>query len=229
MTTLGTLELDPAFTSVSERRDAREGAPLRTVRITGLATGHGSAAKLGEWLDRVWAEAEGDGASPVPLSLRPGRVLWVRPLRLSREGHHRTPDGAFSLDFAAVSPFEEALSETETPWPIASRDAQTPLFSHGTAPAPLLITFTAADPVLWPAFGDGTRTLRFEGAMAPGQTLTLDGAARRAFLGAVEVTAQCAGEFPGPVSGGARTLHYHDDLDSSHNGLAVVRWRDLWW
>ncbi len=229
MIRLGELEMDPAFTTVSERREWRDTACLRTARVNGLATGHADAQKREAWLDRVWAAAEGDGVSPVALSLRPGRVLWVRPVRLAREGHHRTPDGAFTLDFAAVDPREEAGTESMVPWPITTRDAETVLFSHGTAPAPLTIAFTAGDDILWPSFGDGTRTLRYQGMMAAGQTLTLDGAARKVLLDGLDVTAQCSGEFPGPLCAGEFTLRYRDDLDSSHTGHAVVRWRDLWW
>lgn len=228
MPRIGTLELDPEITAVKETRERREDGWHRQISVTGLAPLCAPAAAREAFLDALWAAAAADETGSVTMSLRPGRTVSARALRLTRENLRTGGEGAFSALFEGLAPWEEAESPTTALWNIASQGAETAVCSAGTLPAPLTLAFTAAGAVYYPSFSDGVRTLVFPRSVAAGSTLLVDGPLGRVTLDGADVTALCSGSFPriGPAPG--TTLLYVDDPDSAHTGVASLSWRDRW-
>ncbi len=221
---LADISFDPARTAVRERIEEVGGRDARRIEITGLVDGP-SVADVEARLDAVVAAAS--VAPSTPLSLRPGRRLWVRRVAFRREVRPDKKVGSFELTLEAPDPFEESESEREAAWPLAASGDSLVLETAGNAVARPVIVFTPETARLNPSFTDGVRTLTYPGAVQPGQVLTFDGPAGKALLDGTDVTSFTQGLFPRIVPG-ASTLHYFDDGAGSPVGTAAVRFRDRW-
>lgn len=228
MPRIGALELDPALTAVKETRERRDDGWHRQITLTGLAPLAATAAIREAFLDALWAAAAPGGDPPVTVSLRAGRVLAARALRLTRESLRDGGEGVFSALLEGLTPWEDAETPSSVPWAIATQGAMLVVPCGGTLDAPLTLSFTASGMVYFPSFTDGTRTLSFSGTVPSGKTLLLDGPQERVWLDGADVTGQCAGTFPRIGPGPTTTLQYLDDPDSSHTGNAALSWRERW-
>jgi hypothetical protein len=225
--TLGEVIFNEAYTTVREKFAEIGGRDARIIVISGVIFGESALQDIETLLDAVAAAASEDGCVAA-LSLRTGRRLMVRRTAFSREAGRDSLVGAFVLELAADDPLEESSALTSVNWTITESGATRLVTSSGTAETPTTITFVASGGVVNPSFSDGSRTARYEGTVADGQTLILDGVQERALLAGEDVTPYVSGVFP-QVAPGDTTLTYEDDASSSHSGTATVAFRDRWY
>jgi len=215
----------PAEIGVIDRVEHDATGSVRRVTCCGLTRPAWLAASPASRLDALAATLLA-APDPVPLSLRPGRRLWVRPRRVVRE--LRLEGAAFRLEFDAVDPREEDITPSGMDWPVSAWGETTVVDVPGTASAPFSFRLTARGAVGAPSLGDGVRTIHWMGAMEAGDVLELDGNARTARLNGAPADTLLAGDWPlaGP---GHTSLRFEDDLDGDHLADIHVTWRNRWW
>lgn len=215
----------PSEIGVVDRIERDAAGPVRRISCCGLVRPAWMGGSPRERIDLLAATLL-VSTDPIPLSIRPGRRLWARARRLVRE---LRPEGAaFRLELDAVHPWEEDRDPTEILWSVSAWGETLAVDVPGTAPAPFCFELTARDSLETPALSDGTRTIRWMGAMAAGDRLELDGAARTARLNGIPADALLVGDWPqaGP---GNTTLRFEDDVDGSHCADIRIQWRNRWW
>jgi hypothetical protein len=218
---LNSLSLPPN-TAASEKLEELGGRDGRVILLTGVITG----ANLEAQLDALLAAAS--ESAYVPLSLRTGRHFLVRRTVFERELHLRRQAASFKLTLETDSPFEEAEVESSVPWPVSASGATLELAPAGNAETLPRLTLTATGTLIAPAISDGTRTLRYTGTLAAGDTLVIDAEAATVTLNLDDVTPYTEGELP-RLAPASATLTYTDDPDSSHGAFITVAWRERWW
>lgn len=223
---LGDFSLDRWHARVSERQWAVRGRLARVVTVRGAADDFESGAALAQALDQL-AGATATYA-PVPLRLRPGRMLPVRLRAFTRETH---PDiassGAFTLELDALTPWEESEADQTQTAPVTGAGAAALLEPEGTLDMPLLLAFTASAPAMLPVFGDGAHTAAYSGVVPEGATLTLDGRLRRAWLDEEEATSQLSGDYL-LVRPPATTITVDTGAGDPPEGALAMSWRNRW-
>jgi len=224
--TLGAVTFDEAHTTVQEKHEETGGRNARRVTITGLIRGESSAEAIEARLDAI-LDAASDLAL-VPLSLRPGRRLWVQRLAFSREVARGPLVGTFTLQLEAANPFEESSDVHEAAWAITAPGATREIASDGNTAAPLIVAITAAARLVNPSIDDGAVALAYNGVVEAGHTLVIDGAQSLVLLDNEDVTPYTSGTFPRIAPEGT-TLTYRDDASSGHTCTAAVSYRDRWW
>lgn len=215
----------PAEIGVIDRLERDAAGPVRRITCCGLLRPAWLAASPPSRVDALAATLMA-APGPVPLSFRPGRRLWVRPRRVVREVR---PEGAaFRLEFDAVDPREEDIEPSTLDWSVSAWGETLTVEIPGTAPASFSFRIAARGLLNAPALGDGVRTIRWMGAMNPGDVLELDGVARTARLNGAPADALLAGDWPlaGP---GNTSLRFEDDVDGDHLADIRVAWRNRWW
>lgn len=225
--TLGSVTFDEGQTSFDERYEEVAGRDERVVVVKGSIGGLSSVAAVESALDAVLDAASVDGFSAV-LSLRDGRRLFVQREAFERQVLRDRLCGAFTLTLRARNPFEESVSETQTPWSISASGATLNVSSSGNVFAMPSISLVATGTVIDPSFSDGVNAIAYSGSVADGETLVFDGVLHRATLEGVDVTPYVAGDFPRVAPEGT-TLTYTDDASSSHTATVTVAYRDRWW
>lgn len=225
--TLAGLSFDEAHTEVKEDHDEVGGRNERSVLLTGLIVGENTVTAIEAQLDTILDAASVEDFSAA-LSLRPGRQMMVRREEFRRQIQRDSLVGTFVLELRAMSPFEEAVSETSLPWTVAVSGATFNATSVGTVYSELQLSLIATGTLVNPAFDDGVRTLSFSGTVADGETLVLDGRTGLVTLEGVDVTPYTSGLFP-QISPQGTTLRYQDDASSTHTGQVTVDFRDRWW
>lgn len=225
--TLGAITFDADTTTVRERLEEVGGRDERRITVSGLVLGSSTVADIEARLDEIL-----DAASVVDysaeLSVRAGRRLLVRRNDFRREIRVDELVGAFTLELASQDVFEEATSETSTPWTIAASGASILLSSAGNAESPAVITLTASGTVVEPSVIADGQSLAYPGTIANGSVLVFDGVNRRVTVDGTDVTPYTKGEFPA-ISPEGTTLLYIDDATSSHVLSGTVAFRDRWW
>lgn len=224
---LDTITFNPATTSVEEKLEEVGGRDVRVITLRGLLGNSESLEALEERLDTMLSAASRSDYSS-SLSLRAGRRYWVRRARFRRDVSRHSRAGAFELVLEARDPFEEATVETVVSWSVEESGTSLALNTVGNADTLLDIAMVAVGNVIRPAFDDGTYRLTYTGTVEDGQTLHIDGPARRVYLDGHDVTPYTLGAFPG-VSPDGTTLAFDDDAASSHTAGVTLRYRDRWW
>ena len=224
---LGSLTFEDDCTTVRERYAETGGRDARVIEFSGVVLGEHTAGAIEDRLDAVLAAAS-DADYGTPLSLRPGRRLWVRRAAFTRETAADRLVGSFELRLEARDPFEESVEEKVVAWPVSASGATQAVAVHGNAEALPVITMTALGDVVRPQFSDGVRTLRYDGVVPDGSALVLDTAAGLATLDGEDVTAYTEGRFV-RLTPSAALLTYADDDASSHSAAVMVAFRDRWW
>ncbi len=224
--TVGAYTFDTRTTVVHEAYEEVGGRQTRAIRITGLLRGAPDEAALIDTLDNI-TKAVFENA-PVMVSIRPCRRFQARREAFSRELNGRTITGQFTLDLRAETAWEESTTLHESEWIIGMSGDELDLENSGNDNACPIITLTAEDFLITPAISDGTRTLTYEGNVASGETLIIDGENRVVTLDGADVTGYTTGDFP-QLAPGDTTLTYIDDPGSSHLVSANVAHRDRWW
>jgi len=225
--TLGSWTFDEAHTAFEEQYEEVAGRDERVVLVKGLISGESTIAAVESKLDAVLDVASVDGFS-VALSLRDGRRLFVRREGFDRQILRERMCGAYTLTLRARSPFEESVSETQTPWNIVTSGATLAASSSGNVTAKAVISLDATGAIVDPSFSDGANTIVYSGTVADSEVLVFDGVLQRATLDGVDVTPYVSGDFP-VVDPAGITLTYVDDASSSHTASVMVSYRDLWW
>lgn len=225
--TLGTYAFDPLHIGITEQYQEIGGRDGRLIKIQGLIGPKDSEDQIEEEMDRLLAAASED-LENTPLSIRPGRRLWVRRTGFSREMHRTARTGAFVVELEARDPFEESEVLSFTPWTCTASGSSKSIASDGNAYAYPILTVCAVGTLIGPAFHDGRRTLRYPGYVQDGQTLVFHGAFRQATVAGQDITPYVQGHFP-VIDPNHAVLTYSDEEDSSHNALITVAWRPRWW
>lgn len=225
--TLGTITFDDATTAVKEKLEEVGGRNERRITISGLVTGLSDVASIESRLDDI-LDAASRQFYTAELSLRPGRVLFVKRENFRREVRPDELVGVFTLELAALDAFEESVAFASANWPIAASGAALGLASAGNMRTPASIFLTAVDDLLDPAISDGEHALAFSGIVSAGGMLIIDGILGRVILNAKDVTPYTSGEFP-QIAPEGTTLTFTDDIESSHSANATVTYRDRWW
>lgn len=223
---LGSLSFDESRTAVREKYEEVGGRNARIVTLAGIVDGFKTVEGAESWLDAIMAAASEEGY--VPLSLRPGRQVWVRRIGFSREVARETRVGSFELKLEARDGFEESTDVHFEEWPIVNSEAVLSLAPGGNAPALPGVMVMAFGTLIDPALGDGNNAVAYSGSVPDGHVLVFDCEAERVTLEGLDVTPYCTGAFPRLAPGGA-TLIFRDAPASSHTAVATVSFRDRWW
>lgn len=223
---VGAYTFDAGTTVVREAFEAVGGKQTRAIQITGVLRGLADLAALNAALDDVLNAASEE--TPVYVSLREGRRLLARREGFSREVNARAPAGQFTLDLRAEAALEESDTVHTVAWSTAVSGAEIAVSNAGNAAAPVVVTLNALGTILEPRMSDGTRSLRYGGAVEAGSALVMDGGAGRVTLNGEDITPYTDGDFP-VVLPGASVLTYTDHDTSSHQIDGEVAFRDRWW
>ena len=223
---VGSYTFNTRTTVVREQYELVGGKQTRAIRITGLLRGAADEAALIAALDGITEAVS--AASPVAVSLRPGRRMLARREGFSREVNGQTLTGQFVLDLRAETAWEESAALHEDVWNIGLSGATFDVNHAGNAMVDPAIALAAEDLLILPSVSDGTRTLTYEGTVSTGSTLLIDGVVREVRLDGSDVTPYTSGEFP-LLAPGETTLTYTDDPGSSHLVTAQIAFRDRWW
>ena len=222
--TLGTLSLDRCEDiRVREQMEEVGGRDARCIELVGIIQ-RSTIPEVEAALDALCAAAS-DSDYRTPLMLRPGRRLWVRRLRFTREVNHRARTGTFILGLEAQNPFEESVQEYWATWILDERGLSCRVESAGNAPAPLALLVNPVRDLGEPVFSDGVRSLRFNGVAAAGESLLIDGITGKITLNGADVTAWTSGDFPLVVPG----VTLLTCAVSQPEAFATISWRDRWW
>jgi hypothetical protein len=224
---LGSETFDERHTAFAESLEEVGGRNEQVITVSGVVLGESSLVGVEARLDAIVDAASVEDYSAV-LSLRTGRRMLVRRNSFRREVARDSLVGSFTLELAAKSPFEEAVSEVSSGWTVTASGQTKAVTAVGNVFSLPRITLVATGSIVDPSFGDGTRTILYSGVVADGETLAFDGAAGVATLEGVDVTPYTTGEFP-RVSPEGTTLTYVDDAGSSHTAAVTVAYRDRWW
>ncbi|MCP4640202.1 MAG: hypothetical protein GY851_07210 [bacterium] len=224
---MGSITFDPDYTAARESVEEVGGRDARVVEMTGLVVDLPSSADVEARFDAI-ADAVSVEDYATSLSLRPGRRLWVRRASWQHEIAMKDPAGSFKLRLEARDPLEESEDEASVVWSLTGSTASLALSSTGTVPAPARITLVPDGEMQRPSFGDGERTIRYEGSVPDGATLEFDGPLSRVLLDGVDVTPYTEGLFP-LIAPEGTTLMFQADPAGSATAEAVVAWRNLWW
>lgn len=224
--TLGVITFDASTTAGRERIEEIGGRDAREIVVSGLIDDEDSLDGVESRLDAIVQAASEENFS-AELSLRTGRVLFVRRKAVVREVLREKCAGSFALTLEARDPFEWAAAETVLAWTIDADPEAIAVDTLGTAEALPVVRLALATPVVNPTVGDGTRSLTYEGAVAAGQILFFDSEAASAKLDGEDVTPYTAGEFPRIAPGGS-TLTYTDGSAGSPVIAAEIRFRNRW-
>lgn len=224
--TLNNFTFDPAHTTVREDHQEVAGQDGRTIHVNGLLQGLPDLPAIDAALDNILAAAS-EGEISL-LSIRPGRQLRVRRQNFTREVLPGALLGRFELTLRAEDPFEEAIDLSIWPWSIAASGSTRAITANGTAPAPVLFILQANTALTAPSITDGTRAIAYNGTLAPGTVLELDGALRQARIDGNDVTPYITGEFP-LLLPGPNTFTYTGSPASAHNALAALWFHERWW
>lgn len=225
--TLDTIAFDSAHTTVREAHQEIGGRRERVIEIAGVITGESTAQAIEARLDAILDAASADDYE-AELSVRTGRRLMVRRTEFVRQVSAEALAGSFTLKLHARDPFEESTAATSENWAIAVSGATLALASGGNVFALPRIALTATGNVVNPTFSDGDRVIAYNGIVAGGSVLILDGPESRATLDGEDVTPYVNGLFP-RVDPAGTTLTYADDEASSHAADVAVSFRDRWW
>ena len=225
--TLGNLTFDPAHTAVREAHQEVGGRRERVAELSGLIVGESTAAAIEARLDAI-LEAAASEDYTTALILREGRRLFVRRTEFERRVLPEALTGSFVLKLHARDPFEESIAAQTLNWVVQASGSTTQLASAGTACAPAGISLYAVGDVVNPSFGDGERTIAYNGTVPDGSTLVFDGVRQRATLDGEDVTPYTQGLFP-CIEPSGTTLRYVDDAASAHNANVAIVYRDRWW
>ena len=223
--TLGDYTFSGPLTAVSESLEELGGRDTRAIRLQGVIDGLPTQDALEAALALLLQNAS--ASEHVPLSLRDGRRFLVRRTAFKREINVPALSAAFTLILEAMPPYEEAIGDTTINWFFASAGATKPCPSAGTLSTDPVITLEAMDTLIRPAFGDGVRTLVYDGVLETGDALVVDGPAARVLLNDTEVTPYTQGLFP-RIAAPSTTITYTDDPGSSHAGAATIFYFDRW-
>lgn len=223
---LGSIALDPRTTGVREQLEEVGGRRERRITLSGIIESFADTDGVEAQLDAILAEASRE-AFDCPLSIRPGRRLWVRRDQFTREVTLWPVTGSFTLQLHARDPFEESEEESSEFSAFSELPLAIPLEIGGNAPAPLRITLEATAEIAAPSFSDGIRTIAYDGLVLPGHTLIVDGPGRRVWLEGEDITPYMQGLFPRPAPGSAAVTVDADGGASA--GSVTVAWRDRWW
>ena len=120
--------------------------------------------------------------------LRAGRQLIVRRIAFTREVARDLRTASFVLDLEARDPYETSVDIHSFSWAATASGDTLPLTSSGNVHSQPVITLVASGDVIRPAFGDGERTLTYDGTVPDGESLILDAEQGRVWLSGEEVT-----------------------------------------
>ena len=225
--TLGGITFDEAHTTVEDRIEEVGGRDERVILVSGLIVGASTAEEITARLDAI-VRAASEHDYSVALSVREGRRIWVRRNAFKREVASSPLAGSFVLELCAKDALEEAVEEQTAAWSISASGATKAVTSAGTAFATAQLTLVAEGPVVQPSYGDGARTILYDGIVGDGETLVFDGKSGKVLLNGEDVTPYSTGEFP-RLEPGETTLIYEDAASSSHTAEATIAYRDRWW
>ncbi len=224
---LGAYALDQWHTSATEKQSYEKGRWHRRIVIRGAADHFANSAAVHQALDALSGAAL--TPEPVLLRLRPGRAVPVRLHAIERTCLEPAFAAEFTLALDALTPWEEADAPSVLETTVTGNGPMETLSSGGTLPSPLSFTFVADTPgMVWlPRFGDGTRTLLYEGMAPGGATLHIDGATRSVYLDDEDVTTQTSGAFP-LLNPWPTTLSFEAEEDGIQTGALTLEWRKRW-
>ena len=225
--TLGSVTFDAAHTTVREKLEEVGGRDCRAIEIVGFVVGAPTVGDIEAALDAILAAAS-DEAHETELSVRAGRVMWVRRVGFKREVSRETLVGSFQLTLEAEDPFEMSDTEHLSEWEVLESGATHVVAAVGNVFSEPVITLVADGGVVNPSFTDGARQIAYAGTVADGESLVFDGPAGKVTLEGADVTPYTSGVFP-RLAPGNTTLTYHDDDSSSHSASVSVAFRDRWW
>lgn len=225
--TLGSFTFDPAHTTVRETHQEIGGRRERVVEIVGLIVGEPTVPAIDAVLDAIL-----DAASPedysATLSIRPGRLLFVRRTEFKRERSSDAMAGSFELALHARDPYEHSVDPTSQNWSISVSGATLALAAGGNYTSEPVIAITANGDLINPAISDGVWSIIYNGTVPAGSVLVFDGPNARVTLDGEDVTPYTTGLFP-EIAPEGTTLTYTDDAASTHDAEAVVSYYDRWW
>lgn len=227
MIAVGSFLFPPRGTLAAVRVRVIDGRLCKQVLIRALFDGYTAAAPLRAELDALHAALEQLDAGAAVLSLIPGRhyyavrrddARWIDPSgRLA----------AVRLELLTRDRFERSNAlHTQSHLIMLSGFAFTAV-NAGTAPARPRLELEAHTALDRPAVGDGARTVRYLGALAPGDVLSLDSEDHTARLNGVNALDAIAGVFP-LLAPGATTLTYSDAAGSGQALTLRLAHRDTW-
>lgn len=223
--TLGPITFDETRVVVREKHEEIAGRTVRTVLLTVLLDQAFTPASLEARLDAIVAAVPCDGYTT--LSLRPGRRLHVRRLAVSRAIARARLTGALELKLESRDPTEEADTPRIEVWRTTVSGHSRTCPSGGNAPAFAHVTIVADAPLAEPAISDGARTITYHGAVAPFQSLVIDGETGAVVLDGEDVTPYTSGQ-PPRILPPQTTLVFSDAEDSSHDATITLAYRDRW-
>lgn len=227
LVTLGNYTFDPVHTTVQERHDEVGGRRERTVELTGLIVGESTVDAIESQLDAMLDAASAEDYSAA-LSVRPGRRLWVRRERFTRQVESSARVGSFTLTLKAKSPYEEAVELSVYPWAIAHSGEEIHLAAAGNVFALPIIRLMPMGNMVNAAVSDGVRTLEYAGVVRDGSALVFDAPNGRVTLDGEDVSPYTAGEFP-RIEPENATLIFSDGISSTHAATGAVEFRSRWW
>lgn len=226
MAALGTYTFDERHTSVTDTVDEVAGRTRRIFVVSGLIVDKTTETDIVAELDAI-ADAVSEGRW-VSFSVRPGRDFTVERIEMSRRVDTRELIGAFTLRLGARDPFERDTTDTHISWPVSSSGSAKTFTSGGNVFSEPTIAIESSGDVINPSITDGSRTFKYWGTVADGETLLFDAAARTVTLDGKDVMPYTTGEFP-RVSPEGTTLTYTDAASSSHTASVTVSWKNRWW
>lgn len=224
---LGSINFDSSYTSVKEKLEELGGRDERTIILSGLIVGESTLDAINERLDAILDAASVDDYGAA-LSVRSGRVMFVRRGSFVREVSGESMTGSFELCLESKLPFEESILSNTELWIIADTGESISLTSEGNMPTKPFLIFVASGDVVNPSFSDGTSTITYFGIVEDGKALTIDSINGVVRFEGEDVTPYTSGEFP-EISSEGTTLTYTDDPSSSHRATVQVSFHDRWW
>lgn len=224
--TLNDYAFGESVCSVQESLKEAGGRDARKVVLKGVLEGLPSIAAIEAELDAI-ASAGGD-VTPVPLSLRPGRVLMVKRIGFARQVYRDALTASFELTLEAPLALEEAEEESLVTGLFDKDNPIITIACGGNTLARPIITLTPAAECVRPSIGIGAAVLTFDGVVGAGEALVVDAAAGVVMLEGEDVTPYTEGTLP-LLAPGDNELEYTDESDSPTAVSVSVRFRARWW
>jgi hypothetical protein len=228
MVSIGNYVLPEDATAVRVRTREVLSRVRKEIEINTILRGYGSLEELEQDLEALEGELEKLDRREVMLSLQEGRFYqgWRKDCRRMVEPKHCV--AALDMLILTDDRFERSLVEHHRALTIAASGCGLLIEQAGNGEAFIRARLTASGDLVRPRLSDGTRVLIYEGDLAAGEQLVIDGQAGTVRDGdGVNRLHSITGDFP-MLSPGENLLVYEDAASSSHSGLLEVWYRDLW-
>lgn len=225
--TLDSFTFDDAHTSAREDYEEVGGRNVRSILLTGAIVGESTVGDIEDKIDELLDTASTEDYAAV-LSLRPGRRLFVRRNKFTREVAADSLVGSYKLELEAKDPFEESVAQSSLNWNVTASGQTQVVSVVGNVYARPIITLVASGAVINPTLSDGTQSIAYSGTVNDGETLVFNATTQTLALDGVDVTPYAAGVFNRLEPAGT-TLTYTDDAASSHTATITIAHRDRWW